>query len=95
MKTIKRRLAAAIFMALALFLSIASGLAAPGESPFAEFRIDASGMDVSDREISVDIYRRDDGGQFQKTAASNTPAASTGSPATQACLSRPAGRAYG
>jgi len=69
MKTIKRRLAAAIFMALALFLSIASGLAAPGESPFAEFRIDASGMDVSDREISVDIYRRDDGGQFQKDSS--------------------------
>lgn len=66
MKTMKRWLAAALLTALALSNSISSGLAASVDSPFAEFRIDASGMDISDQEISVDIYRRDSGGQFQK-----------------------------
>ena len=59
MKRHKRWLA--VLAAAAITLSISSGLAAPETEPFADFRIDAADMDILDRTITVDLYRRQDG----------------------------------
>lgn len=53
-------MAAAIMTVSPVFPSFA----ASAETPFGEFRIDASGIDKPERSISVDIYRRDENGQF-------------------------------
>ena len=68
MKLYRRALAALLIAAAAAASSLTWGLAAPESDPFAEFRIDASGRDVVEREISVDIYRRE-GEQFQLDAS--------------------------
>ena len=60
MKHLKRLLA--VLLAAALTAAASTSLAAPAGT--AEFRIDASGMDVVERELSVALYRREDG-RFQ------------------------------
>lgn len=61
MKRRKRWLAALLAAAMTASLSLSSILAAPEEELFADFRIDASDMDIPDRTISVNLYRRQDG----------------------------------
>lgn len=51
-----------IASALTLAALISFALAAPAEEPFADFRIDASAMDVPDRDISISLYQLDDNG---------------------------------
>lgn len=70
MKRYKRR-TAGILALLAAALSLFSGSAAPAQTPFGEFRLDASGIDKPSRDISVDIYRRDEAGQFQVSGTSS------------------------
>lgn len=61
----KRWIAGLLTAAAMVTASIFCGFAAPPEAPFADLRIDASGMDKPERTISVDIYRRDDSGLFR------------------------------
>ena len=65
MKRHKRWTAGLLTAAAMVTASIFHGLAASPETPFADFRIDASGMDKPERTISVNIYRRDANGLFQ------------------------------
>lgn len=60
-----RRWASGLLAAVIAAVSVFSGLAAPADLPFADFRFDASGMDQPQREIRVSTYRRDEAGQFQ------------------------------
>lgn len=64
MKGHRRWLAALLAAAVTTAGSLSGSLALPAEVPFAEFRIDASMLDIISQEISVDVYRRDNGGQF-------------------------------
>lgn len=65
MNRLKRWTAAALACGLTLSLSIASALALTPAEPFADFRIDASAMEVPDRTISIDWYRRGEDGSFR------------------------------
>ncbi len=65
MKRYRRWAAALLAAAITAAASLPLSLAAPAPTPFAEFRIDAAGMDFPEHTISVDIYRRDDSGLFQ------------------------------
>lgn len=65
-----RRWLSALLAATIMAASHSVSLAAPAASPFADFRIDASDMDVAEREITVDIYRPDENGQFSKADTS-------------------------
>lgn len=62
MNPFKKWTAAAL--ALALAASISPVLAVPTTDPLADFRIDASDMDVPDRTISIERYYRDESGSF-------------------------------
>ena len=66
MNRFKRWTAAALALTLVLGLaaSISPVLAIPAAEPFADFRIDAADMDVPDRTLSIDLYRRDESGSF-------------------------------
>lgn len=61
MKALKWWITAALACALAASLSLPSGLALTPEEPFADFRIDASGMDVPDRTLSVSLETHQQG----------------------------------
>lgn len=61
MRRFRRWLAA--LLAAAASLSCAQAL--PAQTPFAELRIDAADMDIPERNISVNLYHRDEAGQFQ------------------------------
>lgn len=63
MKRYRRWLTAAIAAALTAALSLSTALASADS--FADFRIDASGIDAPERDISVDLYRRDETGKFR------------------------------
>ena len=63
MKRCRRCLTAAIAAVLTAALSLSTALASA--APFADFRIDASGLDAPERDISVDLYRRDETGKFR------------------------------
>lgn len=65
MKRYQRWMAGLLTAAAVVTASIFCGFAASPEAPFADLRIDASGMDKPERTISVDIYRRDGSGLFQ------------------------------
>lgn len=65
-----QRWIAGLLTAVMATASISYGFAASPETPFAEFRIDASGIDKPERSISVDIYRRDESGLFQVDSSS-------------------------
>lgn len=65
-----RRWASSLLAAAVAAVSIGSGLAAPADLPFAEFRFDASDMDQPQREIRVSTYRRDEADQFQPAGSS-------------------------
>lgn len=65
MKGYKRWMAGLLACAALTTASIFCGFASPEEMPFAEFRIDAADMDKPERNISVNIYRRDGEGLFQ------------------------------
>ena len=65
MKRYQRWIAAALACMMTTAVSISSGLALPAAEPFAEFRIDASGNDIQDRTIAVDLYRQGRNGLFQ------------------------------
>lgn len=62
MNAFKQWTAAAL--ALALAASISPVLAIPAAEPLADFRIDASDMDVPDRTLSIELYHRDKSGSF-------------------------------
>lgn len=62
MNAFKQWTAAAL--ALVLTASISPVLAVPAAEPFADFRIDASDMDVPDRTLLIDWYRRNENGSF-------------------------------
>lgn len=62
MNPLKKWTAAAL--ALALAASISPVLAIPMADPLADFRIDASDMDVPDRILSIERYYRDESGNF-------------------------------
>ena len=61
MNGIRRWLAAAVIAAA----SLSCAHALPAQTPFAELRIDASDLDIPDRNISIVLYHRDEAGQFQ------------------------------
>ena len=63
MKRCRRWLTAAIAAVFTAALSLSTALASA--APFADFRIDASGLDAPERDISVDLYRRDETGKFR------------------------------
>lgn len=65
MDRMKRWAAGLLAAAVMTAVSVSYGLAVSEEVPFGELRIDASGMDKPERSISVDIYHRDEDGQFQ------------------------------
>ena len=65
-----RRWACALLAAVIAAVSVFSGLAAPADLPFAEFRFDASDMDQPQRDIRVNTYRRDEAGRFQAAGGS-------------------------
>ena len=65
MKRYRRWTAALLAAAVMSAASISYTLAVPAETPFAELRIDAADMYIPERSISVDIYHRDENGQFQ------------------------------
>lgn len=65
MKGYKRWLAGLLTCAALTTASVPCGFAAPEETPFAEFRIDAVRMDKPEQNISVNIYHRDSEGLFQ------------------------------
>ena len=65
-----RRWMACLLAAVTAVASLPSALAAPADTPFAEFRFDASELDKPNRDISIDIYRRDENGQFQPASSS-------------------------
>lgn len=67
MKRYKRWTAGAL---AAVILTLSSSVFASAETPFGEFRLDASGIDKPVRDISVNIYRRDESGQFQVASTS-------------------------
>lgn len=50
---------------LAVTASLSCARALPAQTPFAELRIDAADMDISERNISVTLYHRDENGQFR------------------------------
>ena len=70
MSAFKRWTAAALALTLTLALaaSVSPVLAVPAAEPFADFRIDASDMDVPDRTLSIDLYRRSGDGSFLPAA---------------------------
>ena len=55
----------AAVLALALAVSISPVLAIPASEPLADFRIDASDMDVPDRTLSIALYHQDESGSFR------------------------------
>lgn len=61
MKRHKRLLAALLAAVMTTTVSLSSTLAVAAAEPFADFRIDAADMDIPDRTISVDLYRRQNG----------------------------------
>lgn len=69
----KRWTAAALALTLTLALApfISPVLAVPAAEPFADFRIDAADMDVPDRTLSIDLYRRDESGSFSPAGAAD------------------------
>ena len=64
MNVFRRWTAAALTLALTASVSLSAALAIPAVEPFADFRIDASDMDVPDRTLSIDLSRRDENGSF-------------------------------
>jgi len=68
MKHYKRWAAGLLAAVMLTAVSLSSGFAA--EAPFAEFRLDASDIDKPSRDISVDIYHRDESGQFRAASSS-------------------------
>ena len=58
-------------LAVVLAVSISPVLAVPAAEPFADFRIDALDMDVPDRTLSIDLYRRDESGNFSPVDAAD------------------------
>lgn len=58
MKRHKQWLAALMAAVMTTTVSLSSTLAIAAVEPFADFRIDATDMDIPDRTISVDLYRR-------------------------------------
>lgn len=58
MKRNKRWPAALLAAVMTAAVSLSSALAVAAVEPFADFRIDAADMDIPDRTISVDLYRR-------------------------------------
>lgn len=65
MKSFKRWMAAVLAAAALSASSISYTSALPAETPFADLRIDASDMDIPERNISVTLYHRDETGSFQ------------------------------
>lgn len=65
-----RRWMAGLLAAVIMAASLSSALAAPADTPFAEFRFDASELDQPNRDISINIYRRGEDGQFQVASSS-------------------------
>ena len=65
MKSFRRWLAAVLAAAAVCTASVSYTLALPAETPFADLRIDASDLDIPERSISVNLYHRDENGQFQ------------------------------
>ena len=61
MKQHRRWLAALLAAAMTAALSLSPALAETAAEPFADFRIDATDMDIPDRAVSVNLYRRQDG----------------------------------
>ena len=61
MKQHNRWLAALLAAVMTTTVSLSSTLAVAAVEPFADFRIDAADMDIPDRTISVDLYRRQNG----------------------------------
>lgn len=70
MRRYTRWMAGLLSAAVIITASISCGFASSAEAPFAEFRIDATGMDKPERSISVDIYRRNEAGLFQVDSSS-------------------------
>lgn len=56
---------AVIAAAVTVFTAVPQGLAMPAQTPFAEFHIDAAGMDAPERTISAARYTLDENGQPQ------------------------------
>lgn len=71
MNAFKRWTAAAL--ALVIAASVSPVLAVPAAEPFADFRIDALNMDVPDRTLSIDLYRRNESGGFSPADAAADP----------------------
>lgn len=65
MRRYRRWIAGLLAAGVLTAVSIFAGLAVSPAVPFAELRINASGMDTPERSISVDVYRREGGGLFQ------------------------------
>lgn len=65
MRQYQRWMAGLLTAAAVVTASVFRGFADSPETPFADLRINASGMDKPERTISVDIYRKDDSGLFR------------------------------
>ena len=65
MKASKRWLSAALACALTASVSISAVLALPAPEPLADFRIDASDIDVSDFVLTLEVYQPNEAGIFQ------------------------------
>lgn len=65
MKRYQKWMTGLLTAAAVVVTSIFCGFSASPETPFADLRINASGMDKPERTISVDIYRRDGSGRFR------------------------------
>lgn len=70
MNRLRQWIAAALAVVLAA--SISPVLAVPAAEPFADFRIDALDMDVPDRTLSIDLYRRNESGGFSPADAADS-----------------------
>lgn len=73
MNIFKQWTAAALALALAASISLTAVLALPPAEPFADFRIDSMNMDVPDRTLSIDLYRRNKSGSFSPADDAVTP----------------------
>lgn len=65
MRQYQRWMAGLLTAAAVVTVSVFRGFAASPEAPFADLRINASGIDKPERTISVDTYRKDGNGLFQ------------------------------
>ena len=55
-----------LILSLALVMTaVFPARAAEEEVPFSDFRIDAGGMDFLEQQVSIHIYRQNEGGAFQ------------------------------